>query len=109
MPAENQSPGWNFCSRNTGCPSRTEASRNLGTPIPAVPIVYPEQRRTLKPEFSVDMAGQREALHPIVLQVCEISRDIRLGNRRIGGRRIDDRDFGLQSQPQHDVGGFGIE
>ena len=75
----------------------------FGNAHPAIAIVHPQQRHALEAEFGVDVTRQRESLHPVVLQIGEVPRNVRLGNGGIGRCGVDDGNLGFQRHAQHDV------
>ena len=63
----------------------------------------------MKSELGVDVAGERVALHAIVLERGEIPRDDCLRDGGIGGGAVDHGNFGLQIHAKTDVGGVAAE
>src|SRR5579871_1638102 len=75
----------------------------------AVTIVNAENRDALEAELGVDVAGERVALHAIVLERGEIPRDDCLGNGGISGGAVDHGNFGFQIHAKADVRGVAAE
>ena len=69
----------------------------------SVAAIHAEDSHALEAELGEDAACQGQTLHPVVLQVSEVPRNVSLGNGGVSGSRVDDGNLSLQCDAQRNV------